>query len=250
MKIIFKLIIFVFLFSNTIISQSTNYYVKVKYDYTLQLLGPHSKYSAKSILTLNKNQSIFEIDHTKSLDNEDTAFYGEDKTIYKVKSKSNDFVYKDSNKKNIFYSNLIGLKRFYIKDSLGNMNWILNSNKKEILGYNCQEATASYGGRDYIAYFTTEISISNGPWRFDGLPGLILEIYDVEKVFIIKATDLVIKKNKIALKNPYKDEKLLSWDEFLKLYKKKYDEVLRNGMTEYGATSVLAKKSIVEYIKE
>lgn len=248
-KIQLILYVAVILLPNIISSQSANYYVKVQYNYNLKMGGAGTEYAVKSILTFNNKESVYEIDHTHSLDNEKSVFYG-DNTIYKIKSNSNDFVYKNYEEKTLYYKERIGFKKFYIKDSLNTIDWNLTANKKEILGYKCQEATAAYKGRNYIAYFTNEISGSNGPWRFNGLPGLILEIYDVDNVFKISATDIVIKKEKIEIENPYKDEKLLSWNEFLKLYKIKYDQTLRNGMTEYGPSAELAKKSIVEYIKE
>lgn len=53
-----------------------------------------------------------------------------------------------------------------------------NSAKKSILGYSCTKATCSYAGRNYEAWFTTEIPISDGPYKFSGLPGLIVKIAD------------------------------------------------------------------------
>lgn len=240
----------VLLLITTFVNGQNNYFVKVNYDYSLQMLGPESKYLVGSVLIFNDKESIYEIDHTNSLDNVDFEFNGEQGSVFKVKSNSNEFVFINKQEKRMYYSDLIGFKKFYVKDSLNIMNWTLTVNKKNILGYMCQEATTSYEGRNYTAYFTSEISISSGPWRFNGLPGLILEVSDKDGVFKIIATDILIKKENIKINNPYKDKNLLSWNEFLKLYRIKYDEVLRNGMTEFGPSAELAKKSIVEYIKE
>lgn len=43
------------------------------------------------------------------------------------------------------------------------MNWKLYDEETEILGYKCKKATTSFAGRDYIAWYSTEISISDGP---------------------------------------------------------------------------------------
>ena len=49
-----------------------------------------------------------------------------------------------------------------------------------ILGYDCQEATTEYAGRNYKAWFTIELPLPYGPYKFGGLPGLILRIQDAE----------------------------------------------------------------------
>jgi hypothetical protein len=58
------------------------------------------------------------------------------------------------------------------------LDWKLFPEGKKIQGYACQKATASYRGRKYTAWYCPEIAISEGPYVFGGLPGLILEIYD------------------------------------------------------------------------
>lgn len=56
--------------------------------------------------------------------------------------------------------------------------WHLTSDKKEILSYNAQKATTKFGGRVWTAWFTKELPFSDGPYKFNGLPGLILKISD------------------------------------------------------------------------
>lgn len=71
--------------------------------------------------------------------------------------------------------------KYWYRDSLHNQQWTLGSETKMIGSYECKKATCSYWGREYTAWFATEIPISNGPWKFGGLPGLILEVYDSER---------------------------------------------------------------------
>lgn len=58
------------------------------------------------------------------------------------------------------------------------LNWLLKDERKKILNYTCQKATTEFGGRKYIAWFTSKVPISAGPYKFNGLPGLIVKIYD------------------------------------------------------------------------
>jgi GLPGLI family protein len=59
-----------------------------------------------------------------------------------------------------------------------------NKNKK-ILGYDCIKATANFRGSEVTAYFTKELPYSAGPFKFFGLPGVILDIREDNKNFNI-----------------------------------------------------------------
>lgn len=66
-------------------------------------------------------------------------------------------------------------------------NWGITQEIDTVLGYKCSRATVNYAGRDYIAWFTTDIPVSAGPWKFYGLPGLILKVEDSENLFLFEA---------------------------------------------------------------
>lgn len=56
--------------------------------------------------------------------------------------------------------------------------WKISKQKDKILSYSVQKATTTFGGRNWTAWFSTEIPFSDGPYKFSGLPGLILKISD------------------------------------------------------------------------
>lgn len=58
--------------------------------------------------------------------------------------------------------------------------------KKKIGDLNCQNAFTNYYGRRYEAWFTTEIPIGVGPWKLNGLPGLIVEASSTDSLVIFK----------------------------------------------------------------
>ena len=63
------------------------------------------------------------------------------------------------------------------------INWKLSTDTKKVGIYNLQKATATFGGRNWIAWFNTEISLNEGPYKFQGLPGLIFEVADDQNYF-------------------------------------------------------------------
>lgn len=56
--------------------------------------------------------------------------------------------------------------------------WILTAEKKQEDKLTLQKATTTWGGRTWIAWFATEIPFQEGPYKFHGLPGLIVELSD------------------------------------------------------------------------
>ena len=60
-------------------------------------------------------------------------------------------------------------------------NWQLKPGADTLVnGYVCHQATARFAGREYLAWFTTEIPIQEGPYKFHGLPGLIVHLRDTK----------------------------------------------------------------------
>ncbi|MCZ2084054.1 MAG: GLPGLI family protein [Flavobacteriales bacterium] len=57
-------------------------------------------------------------------------------------------------------------------------DWKIQSGKEKIGAYNTQKATTEYGGRKWTAWFTPDIPLQDGPYKFYGLPGLIVKVTD------------------------------------------------------------------------
>jgi len=78
--------------------------------------------------------------------------------------------------------------------------WQLSNEHKRILIYDCQKATCTFRGRNYIAWFTSEIPIQNGPYKFGGLPGLILQISDDKDHYVFTCIGVEKPKTIVPIK--------------------------------------------------
>ncbi|UOE38143.1 GLPGLI family protein [Chryseobacterium oryzae] len=59
--------------------------------------------------------------------------------------------------------------------------WKISNEKQKIGEYNTQKATTDFGGRKWTAWFSTDLPFPDGPYKFWGLPGLIVKIEDDAK---------------------------------------------------------------------
>ena len=105
-------------------------------------------------------------------------------------------------------------------------HWEIGEDTLTICGYLCQNATCSFRGRDFVAWFAPEIPVSQGPWTFGGLPGLILKVYDAEKLYTFEC--ISIAKGDFPIKkldySSYKQRKR-AW--ILKLQRKINEDYLQ-----------------------
>lgn len=161
-------------------------------------------------------------------------------------------------KKNVLYSKEKVINdEFIVKEKIPVINWVLLDEKKSIGDLNVIKAIANYRGRKYIAWYSDKYQIRFGPWKFSGLPGLIIEVYDETKRYhwIVKS----IKKNKIV-KNDFNigidTERGISIKEYVVLrYDKKIELINRSKLprgtkVEVGEISRNGIELVFEWEKE
>lgn len=127
------------------------------------------------------------------------------------------YIYKGIPEGKLSFTQKIVLDNYQYVEDLHQFEWEILPETKEVSGYPVQKATTSFSGRDYIAWFTPEIPISDGPYKFNGLPGLILEIEDTRGHYSFVLENFEIFDKSILLEFEAKDYILTSRDNFLKV---------------------------------
>lgn len=119
----------------------------------------------------------------------------------------------------------IGRKAFIVNDTVVPAIWVLTGETKKMGNYNSQKAKARYYGRDYEVWFTTDIPVAFGPWKLNGLPGLILEAKsgDGEVSFVANSVKLTAIKD--LIEPPKSGEELEGYLEFRTLQDKKTEDL-------------------------
>ncbi|WP_179020987.1 GLPGLI family protein [Winogradskyella forsetii] len=151
-------------------------------------------------------------------------------------------------------------KKFLIKDSISNIEWQLQSETKHIGDYLCFKATyikqvpkinlnfnsnsnqeeeeenekePEMEERTVTAWYTPQIPVSNGPAKYQGLPGLILEIHD-GKLTIICSKIVINPEDKIEIEAPTKGKEV-SQKEYDEIMEKKAKEMMERYAPRKGS---------------
>jgi GLPGLI family protein len=86
-------------------------------------------------------------------------------------------IYKQYPEMKVSYMDRIN-RNLFVYDEDIKFNWRILPDKEKIGTYNTQKATMEFGGRKWTAWFSTDIPFQDGPYKFYGLPGLIVKIED------------------------------------------------------------------------
>ncbi len=128
-------------------------------------------------------------------------------------------LYYDISDKILYVQNRI-LKKYLYNDSCNRIIWHITDERKKFDKYICTKAFGNFRGRNYTAWFTNEIPISAGPWKLNGLPGLILEAYDKQKQVQFLFNGIESVNNQIISVSPkFSDVLSVSKKEFVQLQK-------------------------------
>lgn len=144
------------------------------------------------------------------------------------------YLTKDLKKENFKKSFVLPISRdkFFIRID-DKLIWKILPETILIKNLNCQKAEVEYGGRNWIAWFTKDIPLFDGPYYFHGLPGLILKIEDSNEDFVFTATEIKTIENGSLFK--ILEGKEISW--------KQYEELLQTFFNNpYTSVQIQGKK--------
>jgi len=201
MKVIFffALIPLVLGITDNCYSQSTG---KIVYEAVLEAEGYNK---LKAVLLFQNESSFFFIENvfvyeSENLKNEENLVLSETNELnIKIKPPENSIIHAVNINRE---RNLIRSKKTIYKsgqyvpciviEPTGTIKWELINESKKIGSYRAFKAKSTFRGRKYVAWYTPEIEVNAGPWKFQGLPGLILEIMDEDQGVQFKLSSVTI----------------------------------------------------------
>lgn len=133
-----------------------------------------------------------------------------------------DVLFRDQAAGRLTHIDQIGMDYLLYTEPLPAIDWELEEGERTILGYACHRARCAFRGRNYEAWYAPEIAVSAGPWKFGGLPGLILAIKDDAGVLDLEATGVEQRVEPIRMTDR----------NYMKTNRKKYRELKQKIMTD------------------
>ena len=131
----------------------------------------------------------------------------------------------------------------YLVSQYPSQSWSLTDETVTVLGHKCQKATCHWRGRDFVAWFASDIPIRRGPWLFGGLPGLILKVYDKDRHYTFEAVSIKRGKQPI-IRYAYEGYRKASRDRYLKLNRQLNEEY----MNTIGRMGGMMKNAAGEWV--
>ncbi|MEK6495455.1 GLPGLI family protein [Myroides odoratimimus] len=186
------LIIFLLLFQSICFSQEKlNELSVMRYSYKTLIVTDKTKPDIKKesigFLDISEQLSLFY----------DSNYYKRLEALFNKHSKSEGnplnyrpsfswFVLSDNNiNNNKLYSEISGFNYMYIEDK-NDIHWVI---KQELIQWNdftVQQATTNYGGREWTVFFTQDIPLNSGPYKFNNLPGFVVKAWDSENHYLFE----------------------------------------------------------------
>jgi GLPGLI family protein len=94
---------------------------------------------------------------------------------------------------------------FKFEEELDLFNWQLSGDTATSGDYKVQKSTCDFGGRNWIAWFCPEIPYSEGPYKFNGLPGLIVKVYDTKNHYVFELKNIEELQKEVIIDLKEKD---------------------------------------------
>ena len=164
----------------------------IEYDVALNVLN------RKGVLTINDSISsfYFEVQNKKISDEQKMDEEGTyNQTVYlgSNKERKRFQIYKKE-RDTLLNVDYLQDEQILCSELFPIMTWKLENETKTISNYLCNKASVKFRGRNYIAWYTSDLPLNIGPWKFNSLPGAILQVYDDSQTYSWTANKIIRNK--------------------------------------------------------
>lgn len=175
-------------------TDTANYMVHYKFSHLRDTNNRTNPYTENMALFLGKSSSVYK-SYDKQL--QDAIFKKQVKEamanspdgriqIHRNSSGSPVQYYQFPAEKKLDRKESLVINNYLIEDDLPAIDWKISADTASFGGLHCQKATTHFKGRDYTAWFCADMPFHAGPWKLNGLPGVILDAHDAKNEVVFK----------------------------------------------------------------
>lgn len=94
----------------------------------------------------------------------------------------------------LYTKDYVMVNAYLIEEAMPAIDWKISGDTATFGGLHCQKATCHFKGRDYIVWFCPDLPVHTGPWKLNGLPGVIVDARDTknEVVFAFNGVEKTV----------------------------------------------------------
>lgn len=138
------------------------------------------------------------------------------------------------------------VKSYFYSEPLNVIEWNLLDDTLSVGPYLCNLATCKFRGREWRAWYTPEIPTQDGPWKLNGLPGLILKASDTGEEFSFEFNGII----KLPERVPIPDFKGKGEESYIKTDGKTYLQIKRKSIEDIKGSIASQGMTIVSVVDE
>ncbi|PJE46787.1 MAG: hypothetical protein CUR34_09185 [Sediminibacterium sp.] len=229
-----KIYLTVLLFSSiiSVIAQNSNIYIKYfKYTKANNTKDFYEQWYTKNEVII-RAMTVYDVDEItvqengKFIKTRDTLRYKREfdkfrNELFQEGNKSQPILVREHNSNVVKKIKPLNNSTYFIYDTLAQLQgWKITNELGNILNYSCQKAVIDYKGRQYAAWFTTQLPFTGGPNNFRNLPGMILKVEDSNKDISYTAVHIEMPYKKELIPDIRFTGKVVSQLEFEKIIEK------------------------------
>ncbi len=163
-------------------------------------------------------------------------------------------IFKNYPEGKITFTDVIPSDTYKYEEDLNLFEWNITSDTGTFCNYKAQKATCEFGGRSWIAWFSPDIPYSDGPYKFNGLPGLIVKVYDTRNHYVFELISIGKPEKSLMIDIEDKDYIVTTKQEFFQAQDSFREDIVNrareaggdNQMQQTAAKSMAQRNNPIE----
>jgi|SRR6185437_4032986 len=168
--------------------------VHYKFTHVTDTANPDHPYTENTVLFVGKNASVYRSYDGLIADQQFKKAWAEAiaaspdgrARVNRMGRGSRTQYYMYPAEQKLLTKDVVMVNEYLIEGPMPAMDWTISSDTATFGGLHCQKATCHFRGRDYIVWFCPDLPVHSGPWKLNGLPGVIVDAHDTKNEVVFK----------------------------------------------------------------